>query len=60
MDGITSALDFKRAWGDFVDDVGKRKGGWDWFATLTFRGPTLEEINRGFTQGRVRVLKACL
>lgn len=27
----------KQAWGDFVDQVGGRKGGWDWYTTLTFR-----------------------
>lgn len=29
--------DIKTAWGNFVDEVGARKGGWDWFASLTFR-----------------------
>ena len=27
----------KQAWGDWVDEVGHRKGGWDWYATLTYR-----------------------
>lgn len=27
----------KQAWGDFVDKMGARKGGWDWYATLTYR-----------------------
>lgn len=40
----------KQAWGDFVDEVGKRKGGWDWFATLTFRDRTPAEQKLGWTK----------
>ena len=40
----------KQAWGDFVDEVGDRKGGWDWYATLTFRDRSPEEQARGWTK----------
>jgi hypothetical protein len=40
--------DIKAAWGDWVDQVGGRKGGWDWFATLTFK-PVLPRY-RDFTE----------
>jgi len=43
-------IDFKTAWGNFVDDVGQRKGGWDWYATLTFRDPPMEDMARGWTR----------
>ena len=29
----------KAAWGDFMDEIGKQIGGWEWFATFTFRDP---------------------
>jgi hypothetical protein len=50
MDGISQAIDLRTSWGNFVDDVGSRKGGWDWYATLTFRDPSPEEILRGWTK----------
>lgn len=40
----------KSAWGDFVDEVGARKGGWNWYATLTFRDRTPEEVASGWTK----------
>lgn len=43
-------LDTRKVWGDFVDDVGRRKGGWDWFATLTFRDRSEAEVARGWTK----------
>ena len=42
--------DLKQAWGDWVDQVGERKGGWDWFTTLTFRDRTEEEVAQGWTK----------
>ena len=42
--------DIKAAWGDFVDQVGGRKGGWDWFTTLTFRDRTPAEQALGWTK----------
>ena len=42
--------ELNQAWGQFVDEVGGRKGGWDWFATLTFRDRTEEEVKRGWTK----------
>lgn len=35
-----SSQALKQAWGDFVDQVGMRKGGWDWYATLTYKPRT--------------------
>ena len=52
--------DLKEAWGDFVDEVGQRKGGWDWFTTLTFRDRTPEEVKAGWTKvGWAYSEKAC-
>lgn len=50
MSSISRAIDFRTSWGNFVDDVGSRKSGWDWYATLTFRDPSSEEILRGWTK----------
>jgi len=36
----------KRAWGDFLSDLGP----WDWWATLTFRDRTDEQIRNGWTK----------
>lgn len=41
---------FKQIWGDFVDDCGRRRGGWDWYCTLTYRDRSDEEIKRGWTR----------
>lgn len=46
----TNSQDLKQAWGEFVDQVGDRKGGWDWFSTLTFRDRTLAEQAQGWTK----------
>ena len=43
-------IDLRDAWGDFADAVGNRKGGWDWFATATFRDPSVEEQAKGWTK----------
>jgi len=29
--------ELRQAWGQFVTDLGDQNGGWDWYATLTFR-----------------------
>ena len=29
----------KQAWGDWLTELGDKVGGWDWWATLTFRDP---------------------
>ena len=50
MSAEASAIDLRTVWGDFIDDVGKRKGGWDWYATLTFRDRTDEEVRSGWTK----------
>lgn len=39
-----------QAWGDWIDEVGERRGGWDWFTTLTYRNRTEEEQARGWTK----------
>ena len=33
-----------------MDEVGQRKGGWDWFTTLTFRDRTPAEQAAGWTK----------
>lgn len=38
------------AWGDFVSEVGERKGGWNLYATLTFRERTREQMATGWTK----------
>ena len=42
--------DLRQAWGDWLTAIGDRIGGWDWWATLTFRDRTEEEIARGWTK----------
>ncbi len=41
-----SCQELKQAWGDWVKDMAN----WDWYATLTFREPSPEEVARGYTQ----------
>jgi len=31
--------ELKQAWGGFLTELGDRAGGWDWWATLTYRDP---------------------
>ena len=33
-------------WGEFIDEVGERRGGWDMFGTLTFRDRSQDEVQR--------------
>jgi hypothetical protein len=40
----------KQAWGNFLTELGEKTGGWDWWATLTFRDRTEEEKSRGWTK----------
>lgn len=40
--------DLRQSWGDFIDEVGERKGGWDWFATLTYRDRSESEAGYNF------------
>ena len=35
----TSQQELKQAWGSFLTELGDKAGGWDWWATLTFREP---------------------
>jgi hypothetical protein len=56
----TDSQALKVAWGDWVDTVGERKGGWDWFTTLTFRDRTSQEQALGWTKvGWAYSEKAC-
>jgi hypothetical protein len=52
--------ELKRAWGVWADEVGQRKGGYDWYATLTFRDRTPAEQKAGWTKvGWSYSRKAC-
>jgi len=42
----TTAGELKQAWGDWLSGLDK----WDWYATLTFRDPTPQEMARGYTK----------
>lgn len=42
--------ELKQAWGGFLTELGDKNGGWDWWATLTFRDRTLEEQRQGWTK----------
>jgi len=42
--------ELKQAWGEFLTDLGDRSGGWDWWATLTFRDRSESEIANGWTK----------
>jgi hypothetical protein len=44
------AQELKQAWGSWLTEIGDRIGGWDWWATLTFRDCTDAEIARGWTK----------
>jgi hypothetical protein len=34
----------KQAWGEFLTELGDRRGGWDWWVTLTFRDPPTDRV----------------
>ena len=38
------------AFGDMVEEIGMRKGGFDWYTTLTYRDRTEEECRSGWTR----------
>lgn len=40
----TRKEELKQAWGDFLTELGDRQGGWDWWATLTFREPPENDV----------------
>lgn len=44
------AQELKQAWGGFLTELGDRAGGWDWWATLTFRDRTEAEQKLGWTK----------
>jgi hypothetical protein len=45
-----SDYSLKETWGQWLTEVGDKAGGWDWWATLTFRDRTADEIARGWTK----------
>jgi len=44
----TTTQDLKQAWGTWLTELGDSAGGWDWWATLTFRDPP--QNNRNWTK----------
>ncbi len=46
----TSQVEIKQAWGSWLTELGDQVGGWDWWATLTFRDRSDQEIARGWTK----------
>lgn len=42
--------ELKQAWGGFLTELGDKAGGWDWWATLTFRDRTEAEQALGWTK----------
>lgn len=36
--------ELKQAWGGFLTELGDKAGGWDWWATLTFRDPPYKAV----------------
>lgn len=40
----------KQAWGTWLTDLGDEVGGWDWWATLTFKERSDQEIAQGWTR----------
>lgn len=48
-EGISQA-ELKQAWGKFLTELGDKAGGWDWWATLTFRDRTEAEQALGWTK----------
>ncbi len=48
-EGISQA-ELKQAWGGFLTELGDKAGGWDWWATLTFRDRTEAEVAQGWTK----------
>lgn len=45
-----NVVELKQAWGAWLTELGDRIGGWDWWATLTFRDRTPAEVARGWTK----------
>jgi hypothetical protein len=42
--------DLRQAWGVWLVELGDRVGGWDWWATLTFRDPPVGKIGVGYAK----------
>ena len=42
--------DLKQAWGGWLTELGDQVGGWDWWATMTFRDRPAADIARGWTK----------
>lgn len=43
-------VEFRTLWGAWIEEVGDRRGGWDWFVTHTFRDRTYAEQAVGWTR----------
>lgn len=41
-DDHSTKAQIKQAWGEWLTEIGDANGGWDWWATLTFRDPPPE------------------
>lgn len=50
LDENSTKEDLRQVWGNWLTELGDRAGGWDWWATLTFRDRTEAEIARGWTK----------
>ncbi|MBA7554854.1 hypothetical protein ES705_47490 [subsurface metagenome] len=46
--------ELKQVWGNWLTELGDQVGGWDWWATLTFRDRTDAQIKRGWTRVGVK------
>ena len=44
----------RQAWGEWLTELGDSVGGWDWWATLTFRDRSEAEIAQGWTKVGVK------
>jgi len=42
--------ELKQAWGSWLSEIGDRVGGWDWWATMTFRPTTEQQAATGWTK----------
>ena len=55
----TTKEELKQAWGGFLSELGDRAGGWDWWATLTFRDPHNPQLPNWTKPGWSYTEKGC-
>ena len=48
--GVSKSQELKNVWGGWLTTLGDQVGGWDWWATMTFRPRTEAEVARGWTK----------